>query len=119
VSLTRYVKNQAPVMFPAGTTLFEQGDPGNVMYVVESGEVELSYGDTSLRVGPETSFGEMALIDKRPRSATAKAVTDVSAYAISQGLFLVLIQETPYFALEVMQSLSDRIRRANGERIES
>ena len=51
--------------------------------------------------------------DKRPRSATVTAVTDVVLAPISQGSFLVLVHDTPYFALEVMRSLSDRLRRAN------
>ena len=73
-----------------------------------------AYDETrSVRLGAGESFGEMSLIDKRPRSATVTAVTDVVLAPISQGAFLVLVQDTPYFALEVMQSLSDRLRRAN------
>lgn len=114
MTLSRYVKGQALTDHPAGTTIFREGDPGTTMFVVEEGEVELTYGSGgSVRVGPGESFGEMALIDRRPRSATATAASDVKLYSITQGLFLVLIQETPYFALEVMQSLTERVRRAN------
>jgi CRP-like cAMP-binding protein len=59
----------------------------------------------------------MSIIDKHPRSADAVAVTDVELFPISRGLFLVLVQETPHFALEVMKSLSDRLRRANAQRM--
>jgi CRP-like cAMP-binding protein len=55
----------------------------------------------------------MSIIDKHPRSADATAVTDTRLYPVSRGLFLVLVQETPHFALEVMKSLTDRLRRAN------
>ncbi len=100
--------------FTAGETIFMKGDPGTTMYVVVDGDVEVAYdGTRSVRLGQGASFGEMSLIDKRPRSATATAVTDVTLAPISQGLFLVLVHDTPYFALEVMQSLSDRLRRAN------
>ena len=109
-----YVKNLEAVAYPAGEVLFRRGDPGGMMYVVKDGEVELTYGPgRSVRVGPGNSFGEMSIIDKRPRSADGVAVTDVELYPISQGLFLILVQQTPYFALEIMKSLSERLRQAN------
>jgi CRP-like cAMP-binding protein len=114
VDIGLYVKNLEPVMYPAGEVLFRRGDPGGMMYVVKEGEVELTYGPgRSVRVGPGHSFGEMSIIDKSPRSADGVAVTDVELYPISQGLFLILVQETPYFALDVMKSLSERLRNAN------
>jgi CRP-like cAMP-binding protein len=113
VSLTQYVIRQAPETFAAGTVIFEQGDAGKVMYVVGEGQVDLRYGDGVAHVGPGESFGEMAIIDQRERSATAIAATDTKLYPITQGLFLVLVHETPFFALEVMRSLSDRLRAAN------
>jgi CRP/FNR family transcriptional regulator, cyclic AMP receptor protein len=113
VSLNVYVKGQPAERHAAGSVIFELGDPGSTMYVVGEGDVELRYAGSSVRVGPGDSFGEMAIIDKRPRSATAIAVTDVELHPINQGLFLVLVHETPLFALEVMRSLSERLRRAN------
>ncbi len=56
-------------------------------------------------------FGEMALIDKAPRSATAVAVTDSQVVAVGEKRFMYLIQQTPYFALEIMHVLADRLRR--------
>jgi CRP-like cAMP-binding protein len=114
VDIGLYVKNLEHVMYPAGEVLFRRGDPGGMMYVVKQGEIELTYGPgRSTRVGEGHSFGEMSIIDKGPRSADAVAVTDTELYPISQGLFLILVQETPYFALEVMRSLSERLRNAN------
>ncbi len=107
----RYVNGRDPVSFPAGSVIFSKDEPGTAMYIIASGDVELAYdGDRSVRIGPGESFGEMALIDRRPRSTSAVAATDVELLAISQGLFLVLVQDTPYFALEVMQSLTERLR---------
>ena len=63
-------------------------------------------------VGPGHSFGEMALIDGHSRSADVVASTDVELYPVNRSLFLVLVQDTPYFALEVMKSLTERLRRA-------
>jgi CRP-like cAMP-binding protein len=114
VDLSRYVPHLDQKTFPAGETIFRAGDTGSTMYIVVDGEVDVAYDESrSVRLGAGESFGEMSLIDKRPRSATVTAVTDVVLSPISQGAFLVLVQDTPYFALEVMQSLSDRLRRAN------
>jgi CRP/FNR family cyclic AMP-dependent transcriptional regulator len=114
VDLSRYVKGQPLQSYKAGETIFRKGDEGKTMYVVVSGEVRLAYdADHATVVGPGASFGEMALIDKLERSASAEAVSDVEVATINQGQFLVLVHETPYFALEVMASLSERLRRAN------
>ena len=114
VDLSRYIRNLATESFAAGDVIVTYGDEGTTMYIVVGGEVDVSYDERcSVRLGVGESFGEMSLIDKRPRSATVTAVTDVTLAPISQGSFLVLVHDTPYFALEVMRSLSDRLRRAN------
>ena len=114
MDLSRYIPHLDKQTFSAGETIFKLGDAGSTMFILVEGEVEVAYDDErSVRLGPGESFGEMSLIDKRPRSATVTAVTDVTLSPIGQGTFLVLVQDTPYFALEVMQSLSDRLRRAN------
>lgn len=114
MDLRRYIPKLEKESFAAGDTIFSLGDAGTSMYVVVEGEVDVAYDEQrSVRLGGGESFGEMSLIDKRPRSATVTAVTDVTLAPISQGVFLVLVQDTPYFALEVMRSLSDRLRRAN------
>ena len=58
-------------------------------------------------------FGEMALIDDSPRSATAVALTDVTLAPIKENQFLFLVQNTPFFALSVMRVLARRLRRQN------
>ncbi len=58
-------------------------------------------------------FGEMALIDDSPRSATAIALTDVTLAPIKENQFLFLVQNTPFFALSVMRVLAHRLRRQN------
>ena len=113
MDLMRYVNGRDVVSFDAGATIFTKGDPGTAMYIIASGEVELTDGARTVRIGPGESFGEMALIDRRPRSTDAVAVVPTELASISQGLFLVLIQETPYFALEIMHSLTERLRAAS------
>jgi CRP-like cAMP-binding protein len=61
----------------------------------------------------DSIFGEMALIDSEPRSATAVAITDVELVPISEKQFLFLVGQTPYFALKVMRTLAQRLRVTN------
>jgi CRP/FNR family cyclic AMP-dependent transcriptional regulator len=98
----------------AGETVFEQGETGTSMYVVAEGEVEILSGPVLLETArPGSVVGEMALIDHAPRSATAVAKTDCKLVAVDQRRFEFLVQQTPYFALEVMQLMAERLRRAN------
>jgi CRP/FNR family cyclic AMP-dependent transcriptional regulator len=98
----------------AGETVFKQGDTGMAMYVVAEGEVEILSGPVVLETArPGSVIGEMALIDHAPRSATAVAKTDCKLVAIDQRRFEFLVQQTPYFALEVMQLMAERLRTAN------
>jgi len=96
----------------AGQTLFSQGEPGDHMYVVLSGEVDLKIGDTVVETVTEGGiFGEMALIDHRDRSATAVGKSDGTVVPVNQKRFLYLVQNTPFFAVEVMEVMADRLRR--------
>ncbi len=98
----------------AGTTLFEAGDPGDVMYVIITGEVEIHVGSMTVEIaGPGSIVGEMALIDKSPRSASAKARTDCKLAAVDIKRFEFLVQNTPYFSIQVMQIMASRLRNSN------
>lgn len=107
-------RNQTAESFSAQDTIFSKGDPRTVMYVVKEGEVEIRLGDTVLEVvGVDGIFGEMAMVDGQPRTATAIARTDCKLVPIDQKRFQFLVQQTPYFALEVMRVLVERLRRAD------
>jgi CRP-like cAMP-binding protein len=102
-----------PLSFPAGTVIFSTGDSGDSMYVVKSGEVELKVGERVVEtVGPNGFFGEMALIEKDPRTATAIALSDCLLVPINQKRFEFMTHEVPFFAISVMQGLSRRLRAA-------
>jgi len=100
--------------YSAGKTIFESGQQGECMYAVASGEVEIRLGETVIEtVGQGGIFGEMALIDCRERSATAIAKTDCSLIAVNKDCFVEMIRETPFFALDVMHVMADRLRKTD------
>ena len=96
----------------AGTTIFSAGDERDFMYAVLEGEVDIIVnGRVVETVGSGGIFGEMALIGKDQRTATAIARSDAKLVAVDERRFLFLVQQTPNFALHVMRVLSDRLRR--------
>jgi len=101
--------------FDSGEVIFERGAAGKTMFVVVEGEVELKLSDDHVLaiVGPGDVFGEMALIDDQPRSATATARDGVKVAPIDEKRFTYLVQNTPYFALEVMRVMAHRVRAMN------
>jgi CRP/FNR family transcriptional regulator, cyclic AMP receptor protein len=100
--------------FGKGDTIFSEGDRGDDFFVVVRGKVEIRSGDRRLEtVGPKGIFGEMALIDASPRSATAVALTDVTVAPIKEKQFLFLVRHMPMFGLRVMRVLAKRLRRQN------
>lgn len=102
------------VRLAPGDVVFKDGDAPDKMYVVVSGEVEIQLGDAVIETVPQGgTFGEMALIDGSPRSATVSAKTDSEVAAIDKKTFILLVDEMPYFALFVMRNMVDRLRRMN------
>jgi CRP/FNR family transcriptional regulator, cyclic AMP receptor protein len=98
--------------YRAGETIFREGTRGTLMYAILDGDVELRIGDTLIEaVSVGNVIGEMALIDSRPRSATANALTNCRLAPINEKQFLLLVQETPFFSLYVMRVLAERLRK--------
>jgi len=104
-------------VFAPGQTVFQDGDPARVMYVVKEGEVDILIGGKLVEtVGPGGLLGEVALIDAHPRSGTAVARTECQLVPIDERRFTFLIQQTPQFALQVMRIMAERLRRADHHR---
>jgi CRP/FNR family cyclic AMP-dependent transcriptional regulator len=83
-------------LIKAGDIIFREGDEARELFVVKSGEVRIQLGNRTLaELSANDVFGEMALIDNEPRSATALAVTDVELVAVSEKQFLFLVSQTP------------------------
>jgi CRP/FNR family transcriptional regulator, cyclic AMP receptor protein len=95
----------------AGDVVFREGEVGELMFGVVSGEIALQKdGREIVRVGPEGTFGELALIDTSPRSLTAVALVPSEVAVIDKRTFLFLVHETPMFAIQVMTAMAARIR---------
>lgn len=99
--------------FAPGQVIFAEGDPDeDCLYVLEQGEVEIASSKRFLEtILPGGFFGEMGLVNNKPRSATATAKTECRVIKVNQGDFYFMIQHAPYFAIEVMQVLAERVRR--------
>jgi CRP/FNR family cyclic AMP-dependent transcriptional regulator len=97
-----------------GDKIFKEGDPGEYMYFVVAGEVRVFVGGKEVdTIGMGGIFGEMALIDDKPRSATMVAKTACKLIPINQRRFTLLVKETPHFAIQVMRIMADRLRHMN------
>jgi CRP-like cAMP-binding protein len=102
------------LLFKAGSVIFREGDEARDLFVIKTGQVRIQIGNRTItELGPDSIFGEMALIDNEPRSATATAVTGVELVPVSEKQFLFLVSQTPYFALKVMRVLAKRLRATN------
>jgi CRP-like cAMP-binding protein len=100
--------------FSAGEAIFRAGDEADVMYVVREGAVDIVVdGVTVERVGPRGMFGEMALLDHSTRSTSAVAHSDCRLVQVSATQFMLMIRQTPYFAMDVMRLLAHRLRAMN------
>jgi CRP/FNR family transcriptional regulator, cyclic AMP receptor protein len=97
--------------YKAGQIIFSEGDAGDYMYVVKSGEVDIRVRDrVAATIVQGGVFGEMALLDKAARSGTALARTDCEVVPIDEKRFVFMVQQTPFFALELMKLLAQRLR---------
>jgi CRP/FNR family transcriptional regulator, cyclic AMP receptor protein len=94
--------------------IFKEGDPGNVMYIVVEGELDIiMHGKFIETVGVGGVVGELSLLDAQPRAATVTARTDALVAPIDNKRFELLIQNSPEFAIQVMQVLAFRLRQWN------
>src|SRR5215831_7040523 len=92
------------IELPAGARVFGEGDRGDVMYVILDGEVDLTIRGRSIETLRNGEiFGEMALVDASPRTASATTKLPCKLVPISQKRFLFMVQQTPHFSLQIMR----------------
>jgi signal transduction histidine kinase len=104
-----------------GEIILREGQPGDALYVIWSGRVVAFMGDVESPTilgyrGAGEIVGEMALLEKQPRSATVVALTDLRLLAISQENFYNLLKSEPALGLSIMEVLSSRLRVSDQER---
>jgi CRP-like cAMP-binding protein len=110
-------KARPPQTFPAGRVIMKEGDAGKSMYIVIRGRVSVSIKTTVVeRVGPGGTFGEMALVDHASRSATATAETECQLLSISRSDFLNLVKTKPGFAISLLKTIADRLRKMTAQK---
>lgn len=107
-----FFSGEGRVYLPAGTVIMREGEAGDEMFVVLEGELAISRrGKRIDYLGPGMVLGEMAMIDNRPRSATATTATPCSLIRLDREGFRDLVGRSPEFALRVMNIMSVRTRR--------
>ncbi len=101
----------ATVSFPAGSSVFNKGDAGNCMYIVQSGVIEMLIGDTVIEtVGSNEAIGFMSMVDGSPRSSTARVKDACELTIIDARAFRFMVDEVPNFAMYIMGVMARRIR---------
>ena len=101
----------ASVAFSPGSIVFNKGDPGSCMYIVQSGLIEMMIGDKVIEsCGPNEAIGFMSMVDGAPRSSTARVKEPCELSLIDQRKFRVMVDEVPNFALYIMGAMARRIR---------
>jgi CRP/FNR family transcriptional regulator, cyclic AMP receptor protein len=105
--------------FPAGASVFEMGEQGSAMYLVESGDVNIHLpGDGSRRISLKDLasgeyFGELALFDHMPRSASALATTDTVLLELSRATLEAYLERRPRAAMAILRTMGQRLRETN------
>ena len=99
--------------FSTGEKIALEGEGGLMFFVVESGELNVEvHGEAVSTIGPGSSFGEIALIDRRPRTATVIAASDVKAYGLPVFVFRPFVEARPQVAWKLLEAMADRLAAA-------
>jgi CRP-like cAMP-binding protein len=109
-----FANNPDIVRVPAGQPLFTEGDEGHRLYVLTTGSAEVIVNNRVVETIQHGNIvGEMGLVSPGPRSASVVALSDCEFVAVDEKRFQYLIQQTPFFAMQVMRVLAERLRAAN------
>jgi CRP/FNR family transcriptional regulator/CRP/FNR family cyclic AMP-dependent transcriptional regulator len=112
-------KSLVPRRFGPGQVIFHLGDPGGLLYIISRGKVKISHTTPEGQevvlaiLGPGDFFGELALLDDSPRSATAVALEPTETLTLHREEFIHYLTDNPDFALHVLKTLARNIRRLN------
>ena len=113
-SLEQKLERATTMRFEAGKAIMNEGDTGTSMYIVLDGRVAISIkGKVFEHLGAGGTFGEMALVDQSPRTASATAETECSLLAINRAALLALVKNEPAVGLTMLRSVTERLRHMN------
>jgi len=99
---------------PAGKLLVEEGRIGTEFFIIVSGTAAVTRnGKKVATLGPNAHFGELALLDRRPRSASVESVTEMDLLVLSQRQFNGLLESVPTIARKLLAALANRLREAD------
>ncbi len=108
--LKRLTQGREPARFAAKSVIMKEGDAAAFMYIVVEGTIAISVRAKVVeRVAPGGIFGEMALVDQAPRSASAIAETDCTLIALNREALLALVKSSPAFGLALLKALAERL----------
>lgn len=107
--------------FPKGTNIVSEGSTSQEVYLIKSGRVEIVKGSKNGKqviatLGPNEVFGEMALIENRPRSATVTAILDTECYVINANIFEQKLNDIDPFLRAIFRVMSNTVRRLSKEK---
>src|SRR5262245_40543532 len=98
---------------PRGRTLIREGDPGAEFFVVVEGSATVTrHGHKVATIGPGSFFGELALLDQGPRTATVTADTDMHLLVLTSRAFSVLLYDVPSVSRGILRGMAERLRSA-------
>ena len=111
--LTTIARTVREISHPAGTVIATEGEPGAGLFVIETGEADVTIGGRRVnRLRDGDFFGEMALLDGGPRTATVTSTTDIQMWALTEWVFRGLLVEHPTIALRTLEAMASRLRGA-------
>ncbi len=109
--LVQELGDEARMRYEKGRVIMQEGQVGVLMYIVLEGKASISMqGKVIEKIGPGAVFGEMALVEKAPRLASALADTDCSLLAINRNAFLDLVKTKPQFGMSLLSAIGERAR---------
>jgi CRP-like cAMP-binding protein len=114
--LERLAEATAEFAFAADAPIVQQGQVGNGLYVIVSGGARIVAGSDELaRLGPGDFFGELSVIDQRPRAATAYALGETVCLALASWDLVALLERDPALAMNLLRELARRLREADAQ----
>ncbi len=118
-AVSALIADMETVTFPRGMTIFDEGDPGDRLYIIVSGKVKLARHAPDGRenllsvMGPSDMFGELSIFDPGPRTSSAVCVTEVTAATMDSAMLKAWIENHPEISQQLLRVLARRLRRTN------